>query len=590
MNFNLIAKGENKCEDFTVRFREPITIKENSEIKLNFVSFQRENVIDFSEDQTITFSVQSRYVLPRVSPVAPFGPNTTALNGAIVGIPKGKYSPLSLRNKIESAIEEMTDDIGGGVEQYFSLALLDDSQIPEQLTFGLYASISAIPYEIDPAMSALATTASSIGIIGSYVKDTGGTNGIYDSYALADAKYYHYFEDSPDGVFNSNIINVTFIRDDIASPAPTGKITVGLYSKNYAVTGGFGANPGRTTGTTIQTFDTQQVLAAYLSLEVDFSNPDFPLTIRVANQGGGEGRVFSWDTQRNNIASMFEMETINMSQYTEFAGNLQPSLVLQTYYRNFEADNLDDDESPKIYFRVFLRSVLNKGQDNFEGSLIFDSYRRGFSFQPEFFVNSQVTPPNKISYDSTANIRSQIPFNIISAAQQEGDGTAITFKPHLEITNQESIIERYDMAFSEQLARCFDKSPSTNRRPNITVEDPVGAYRTFLSVNWLEDGYSVFMEGLPIRNYKNKEEQRDGGFAKAILANVPAPFGVTANIVNEAATSDTTALFQPTFPIVSQLRNNEMTVNSLNVKVVDMDTEKPATHLKKFVVNFSIIE
>lgn len=590
MNFNLIAKGENKCEDFTVRFREPITIKENSQIKLNFVSFQRENVIDFSEDQTITFSVDSQYVLPRVSPVAPFGPNNTALNGAIVGIPKGKYSPLSLRNKIESAIEEMLDFIPAGVEQYFSLAILDDSQIPEELTFGLYTNKSSTPFAIDPTQSALARTAGGIGLAGSYVKDTGGTNGIYDSYALADAKYYHYFEDSPKAVFNSNIINLTFIHDDIAAPAPTGKITVGLYSKNYAVTGGFGANPGRTNGATIQTFDTQQVLAAYLSLEVDFSSPDLPLVIRVANQGGTEGRVYFWDTQRNNIASMTATEQINMSEYPEFAGNLQPSLVLQTYYRNFEADNLDDGESPKIYFRVFLRSVLNAGQDNFQDSLIFDSYRRGWSFSPEFFVNTQVTPPNKISYDSTANIRSQIPFNIICAAQQEGDGTAIRFAPHLEITDKESIIERYDMVFSEQLARCFDKSSSINRRPNITPEDPIGAYSTFLSVNWLEDGYSVFMEGLPIRNFKNKEEQRDGGFAKAILANVPAPFGVSANIVNETATTDTTALFQPTFPIISDLRNNTLTINSLNVKVVDMDTEVPATHLKKFVVNFSITE
>ena len=590
MNFNLIAKGEEKCQDFTVRFREPITIKENSEIKLNFVSFQRENVIDFTEDQTITFSVESRYVLPRVSPVAPFGPNTTALNGAVATIPKGKYSPLALRNKIETAIEEMTDNIGGGVSQYFPLAILDESQIPEQLTFGLYAEKSQTEFAIDAGNSALATTASAIGVAGSYVKDTGGTNGIYDSYALADAKYYHYFEDSQEAIFNSNPIVCNFIRDDAASPAPTGKITVGLYSLNYAVTSGFGANPNRTRGTTIQTFNSQQELAAYLTLEVDFSSPDFPLVIRVASDGGIAGRVYNWETQRTNITQMTAVEEINLSEFPEFAGALQPGLVIQTYYRNFEADNLDENESPRIYFRIYTSAVLNKSATNPGEALVFDSYRRNWFFRPEFFVNTQDTPPDKIQYDGTAKVRSQIPFNIIAAAQQEKDGIACNFPPHLEITNQESIIERYNMAFSEELAKCFDKSPSTNRRPNITPEEPFGAYRTFLSVNWLEDGYSVFMEGLPIRNFKNKEEQRDGGFAKAILANVPAPFGVTANIVNEAATSDTTALFQPTFPIVSQMKNNEMTVNSLNVKVVDMDTEKPATHLKKFVANFSITE
>ena len=102
-------------------------------------------------------------------------------------------------------------------------------------------------------------------------------------------------------------------------------------------------------------------------------------------------------------------------------------------------------------------SMLYRGYDSAGKRVV-----RKDHFQPEFFVNTQFTPPNKISYDSTANIRSQIPFNIIVAAQQEKDGTAIRFSPHFEGgSNKQSIIERYDMVFSEQLAKCFDKAPPT---------------------------------------------------------------------------------------------------------------------------------
>ena len=585
MNFNLIAKGENQCQDFSVRFREPITINENSSIKLNFVSFQRENVIDFTEDQTITFMVEPKYVLPRVLPVAPFVSNFTELNGEVVTIPLGKYSPLTLRNTIQAKMEEMLGDLGLSVYNYSPLVKLDDTQIPELLTFGLKCTppLSSFVFGSD---NALATTSGDSGLTGTYVKSTGGTPGVYDSYALANQKYYHYFEESPNAIPQTNTFNVVYFKDQVVDGVialPTGKITVGLYGKSYAVTSGYGSNVGRTNGTTLQTFDTQQTVAAFVSWEIDFSKSGLPITVFVAD-GGGDGSVNEWETQQTKIEGMNAVFETNMSNYPAFVSSPQRKLIGQTYYRTEEARNLGDSESPKIYFRLFVDTVANADESNYKESVVFDSYSLGMSFLPGFFVSPD------IPYNTPNNVKGQVPFNIISAAQEEEEGTSIHFISFSESSGIESIIERYDMKFSEQLARCFDKSPPTNRRPNITQTDSSGAYSTFLSVNWLEDGYSVFMEGLPIRNFKNKGEQRDGGFAKAILANVPAPFGVTANIVNEAATSDTTALFQPTFPVISNLKNNTITVNSLNIKVVDMDTEVPATHLKKFVANFSITE
>ena len=81
----------------------------------------------------------------------------------------------------------------------------------------------------------------------------------------------------------------------------------------------------------------------------------------------------------------------------------------------------------------------------------------------------------------------------------------------------------------------------------------------------------------------------DGGFKKSILANVPAHFTTGAVIANQGGdTGQVVSIYQPYTPIVSELKNNEINTNTIGIKIVDMLDEKPAVHLTRSIVNFTI--
>ena len=54
-SINLISPID-KADDFSVRFRDPITIGKNSKIYLNYAHLSRLNEVRFKTDQTITLS------------------------------------------------------------------------------------------------------------------------------------------------------------------------------------------------------------------------------------------------------------------------------------------------------------------------------------------------------------------------------------------------------------------------------------------------------------------------------------------------------------------------------------------------------
>ena len=58
MNFNLISP-DNKAAEFRVNFKDPIKIKQNSKMELNWVEFKRKGEIILNEDQKVTILCDS---------------------------------------------------------------------------------------------------------------------------------------------------------------------------------------------------------------------------------------------------------------------------------------------------------------------------------------------------------------------------------------------------------------------------------------------------------------------------------------------------------------------------------------------------
>ena len=97
------------------------------------------------------------------------------------------------------------------------------------------------------------------------------------------------------------------------------------------------------------------------------------------------------------------------------------------------------------------------------------------------------------------------------------------------------------------------------------------------------------MNGLPIKNYKNKDKASDGGFAKTVLANLPAPFSTGTLIDNSNTLGNRITIYEPHQEIISNLDNNELSINSFDVKIVELGDETPATELTKSSINFTIM-
>ena len=75
---------------------------------------------------------------------------------------------------------------------------------------------------------------------------------------------------------------------------------------------------------------------------------------------------------------------------------------------------------------------------------------------------------------------------------------------------------------------------------------------------------------------------------KSVIANIPSPFS-SADIVAAGNTNnEMVATYEPYQQVSSELKNNEISINSFKISILDMKTEQLAKQLSASVVNFSI--
>ena len=158
-----------------------------------------------------------------------------------------------------------------------------------------------------------------------------------------------------------------------------------------------------------------------------------------------------------------------------------------------------------------------------------------------------------------------------------------------------SILESYTLTVSSQLASYLSLPSSgvtSELYPNVCElmignNAPTFHYATTLTLDFLNDSYSIIITELPIKNYKNKENQSDGGLTQEIIANIPAPF-VDSNLSRTNNNALISAVFQPNFKVITNMKNQLIQTNHLRVKIQRMRDDKPATEIQRAVINFTI--
>lgn len=210
----------------------------------------------------------------------------------------------------------------------------------------------------------------------------------------------------------------------------------------------------------------------------------------------------------------------------------------------------------------------------------------------DFFKESYFTRES-----NTNEIRSNIPWSIITSASEQNEGFQFINFAGFDQNNQNnsnstpddpvSIVQAYDISFSDNLIDILNNSGIKNLVPNISTplfNQEKYFLTTTLSPSILNKTYSINLLNLPIANYKNKQGENNGGYSKPILKNCALTLEEQNNKVNVSQ------IYEPHFKEIFDLKNNEMKINYFDVEINDAENDILATEIRDSEINFTIIE
>ena len=240
------------------------------------------------------------------------------------------------------------------------------------------------------------------------------------------------------------------------------------------------------------------------------------------------------------------------------------------------------------------------------------------SFFPQFFNQGGAdADPAAINL---AQAQAQTPFSIIACATKQHEGAAIRFtriqkKEATEDNNTSvSILEEYHLELSEQLGKLFLPTSGTLEMTSkfpayVGLDDVIRYYNTEQSAQggynginmdanefiynknsiipqFRTDQFSVVLNNLPIKSFKNTSDKSKSGYRKPIVSLIPHPFS-GADESNEMG-GVIQGSYQPSYGITNRLSNQAITTNNFDILILDLETDKPAEQLTKSVINFTI--
>ncbi len=212
-----------------------------------------------------------------------------------------------------------------------------------------------------------------------------------------------------------------------------------------------------------------------------------------------------------------------------------------------------------------------------------------------------------ISYLGNASrfnkIKSQYPFNVMVGATKQNDGWESIQIPSIPEQTPNAprkpvgLLYKYEISATDELSRYLNIHTAEDRAqgfqrvlfPNTSdAMNPNIIHLDGMNLDWRNESYSVYLKELPIKNYKNNDRINNGGFAKNILANLPVPFSDGQTFKTQTK-SMITATYKPNYQIISNLYNQETTVNKFSCEIRKLRTDRPATEIQRSVINFTIV-
>lgn len=581
MNFNL-ASPSNNGNDFTIQFKEHISIPANSKVKLNFAELVRDKEVILNDDATIKMEIAPADMIPTAPPAAPNDDNlafdTQTSSSKTATISKGDYTFIQFRDAVEDALVTLLS--ASNLKSYE--VYVDNNDNEAVLTIGIMPQTTDTTalkaFEFDGVHKHDATTDAGI-----YAYSTNNVADAYDNYALANSHYYHYIDNATLGVNKTKEENqditsknnaYLYARSIQTIAGQTGDLWVGLYSKEYA-DGIGGAPPTRINGNNPPTLSASGAHpCTFVGVECHETDG---INIFYAEDNAGN-LITKWDDINRAIV---DMKVVARIPPTQFEQTKNWDILIGT-----EIDNTKDTPSIRIKVANYQDGIFN---------LLWDSQPVNKNLPFKLMVGDVTT------YDNATALNSQIPFNWLSSVKTTAVDNGFIDLEYKEFdkalgsnANPVSLAKKITLTLSTNAARAVGLRESLVIRPNQFTEANKNAIIADLNYTWKKNNYSILLD-LPLNNFKNKQAPsrtaEGASVSKQVLANIPAAFSTgetTEALQNALGNSEVITVYQPYNVIESRLKNNPIEINQMNFRIVDMLSEELAKEIKRSVINFTI--
>ena len=134
--------------------------------------------------------------------------------------------------------------------------------------------------------------------------------------------------------------------------------------------------------------------------------------------------------------------------------------------------------------------------------------------------------------------------------------------------------------------------------PDFQFRGGVGGDQTYAGIVALQDlyadtsddAYVIYINNLPLRNFKNTRNPRlvnetKAGYNKNILANVPLPYQTEYVVDNRLI-----GYYEPFLKNISDMKNQNFKTNYFDIEIRNALDDSPASYLRSAVINFTIVD
>lgn len=329
-------------------------------------------------------------------------------------------------------------------------------------------------------------------------------------------------------------------------------------------------------------------------------------------------------TMESKILGMTRTYSIDITKYRDPNDDTPFAFGIQTYYDKGNSNKIfTGADKGDLHIRVYIQNADGTSIVVYDTNTKYPHQDVGQlqSFSKAFMNTYNASTEANLQPDTInlAQAQSSIPFVPIVSATKRLEGGTIKYSYFQETTEDDglertnSLLLDYQLECSNELGNLFQPlgqnssftSPiisasyiDYNGATNFVNNEIASIFSATLGQNefyfrennilgqYRQDKFSVVLNNLPIKSYKNTNDKTKSGYRKPILANIPNPFaGADISMGN---TGKILGSYQSSLGIVNRLSNQAITTNNFDVLILDLETDKPAEQLTKTIVNFTI--